>query len=615
MTNEELASQIITSIGGDSNVKSLTHCVTRLRFQLEDGTLFLKEQLEALPGVLGAQVKNGQYQVIVGTKVSKIYRIMVDQYPHFCMESSRPEPTDTKESIWSRLIGTLSAILIPSLPPVIGGGMLKGLIFLLTSLKLIDPVGGTYFILNLAGDAMFYFFPFLLAVSSAKRFRTNEYMALSLAGVLMYPTLLDAALQGKVANISFLSVIPIPVVNYSSSILPIILAVYLFSYLYRYLEKVIPSMITVIFTPLLSLMIIVPIMLFGIAPLGFYLGEYIAKGIEVLIDFSPLLAGFVIGGTRPLLVLTGMHHAVRPLTQQQIATFGFSTMGAMNFMSTMAQATAALAISLAINNKTMKQVALSSAFSGYLGVTEPALYGVLVKYRSAFIGAAVGGGIGGGIGASLGARALAPVMPSVLSFPVYLGEAAFGFLLAFVITIVSTFILTFLLSKGMDKKETAPLNPHSETKIKSPVSGQMYPIEEVDDDTFSKGLLGKGVAIKPEEDLIVSPVAGKVQLVFKTKHAIGLLADNGAEILIHVGLNTVELEGENFEVLCHEQQKVEVGTPLVRFDRAALVEAGYDDSVIMVIANTDHFEEIAAYAKRKALTAMETIIQLKIKPI
>lgn len=587
MDNKELAKKIIEYVGGKENIQSVTHCITRLRFQLSNRDKVDIKALQNLDDVMGAQYQGGQYQIIIGGKVGRVYKEVAVLLPDLAAGEVQANGNEPKKSIGTRLVDTLSAILVPSLAPVVGGGMLKGLLFLLTTFSWINPEGGTYYILNIASDCMFYFFPFLLAVSSAKKFKTNEYMAISLAGALMYPSILEAAKAGEISSIEFLGFLKIPIIDYSGSIIPIILSVWLMSYVYGFFEDHIPSMITVIFTPLLTLLIMLPIMFFAIAPIGFYIGEYIAIGISWLIDFSPWLAGFVIGASRPLLVLTGMHHAIRPITQQQIATYGFSTMGPMNFMSTMAQASAAFAIYLVIKDKKMKQVSLSSTISGYLGITEPALYGVLIKYRSALLGASLGGGIGGAVGALLGAKSYAPAMPSILSIPVYLGDGTIGFFIGFAVTVVSTIILTLFFSRvfGEQKKKS----DSNVTSIFSPVEGTLYSMSDVADETFRSGVLGKGFAIKPSGNMIVAPVNGIVKTVFETKHAIGIVAEDGMEILIHVGIDTVQLEGKYFDSLCQTGDRVQVGDPLLKFNIDKIEEAGYDTTIITVVTNPEKF--------------------------
>ncbi|BDR59076.1 beta-glucoside-specific PTS transporter subunit IIABC [Xylocopilactobacillus apicola] len=614
MSEKDLAARILEYVGGEQNVQALTHCVTRLRFNLKNDRLAQDQKIEALDDVMGVQKKGGQYQVIIGPKVTQVYKAIVSKVPRL-NENSDLAPNTKKESLINRVINALSAILVPSLAPVIGGGMLKGFLYLLTTMKWVDSKSGTMFVLNISADAMFYFFPFLLAISSARFFKTNEYMAATLAGALLYPTLISAATAGKVAQVKFLGFIPIPMFNYSQSVIPIILAVWFLSYVYRFLEDHLPSMVTVIFTPLISLIVVVPITLFCLAPLGFYIGDYIAKALQVLINFSPLLAGAIIGGLRPVLVLTGMHHALRPLTIQQVATYGYSTLQAMNFMSTMAQASAALAIYLIVRNKKMKQISLSATISGFLGITEPALYGVLVKYKAAFAGACLGGALGGGIGAAMGAKAMAMVMPSVLSVPVFLNDKSAGFLIGVGVSIVSTIIITFLLSKTVFKLEEVPSSEKSQTDltaidVKSPVNGDVYLTEDVQDETFSKELMGKTVAIMPSDGVILAPVTGKVQMVFKTRHSIGLISDEGVEVMLHIGIDTVNLEGKYFESFVKEGDQVRVGQKLLEFDLAKIKESGYDPTVIVVITNSSNYLSVLSPADSEPIKAEESLIKI-----
>jgi len=623
MKDNELAQKIVDLVGGENNITNLTHCVTRLRFILKNGSKADKKKVEQLEGVMGVQEQGGQFQIIIGGRVGKIYKEIVKIIPN--LEQNTEKNPEEKKSIVDKVIDTLTAILVPSLPPVIGGGMLKGFLYLFVSLKLLNAEGGAYFILNIASDCMFYFFPFLLAVSAAKKFKTNEYIALSLAGTLMYPTLINLAAAGEVSSIKLLGIISIPVMNYSGSIIPIILSVWLLKYIYNFLEKKIPEMVTIIFTPLLTLLIMIPIMLVAIAPLGFYIGEYIAIGITKLIDFSPIIAGFVVGATRPFLVLTGMHHAIRPITQQQIATYGYSTLGSMNFVSTMAQATACFAMYLVVKDKKMKQVSLSSTISGYLGITEPALYAVLVKYKSAFIGASLGGGIGAAVGAVLNARAYAPVMPSILSIPAYLGQTSFGFFTSLIVTLGATFVITYILGKALSEKESiadeeiANREETAEKKIAkdkeiheifSPVSGEIYPVENVPDQTFASKIMGEGVAILPSEEIVYSPVNGVINTVFKTKHAIGIVSDNNVELLIHVGINTVELEGKYFDAYVKEGDKVSVGDKILSFDLDKINKDGYDMTILMIVLNTNDYLTVVTESPGGKIRSNEKIMTI-----
>ena len=413
MKNEELAKLILENVGGAKNIKNLTHCVTRLRFTLYDDKKANKKTIENLDGVLGVQEQGGQFQVIVGSKVNKVYQELIGN-PQLALSEDGPKETGKKKSVISNILETISSILIPSLPPVIGGGMIKGFLFMFWEFGWIEWGSDIFNLLNIISDGMFYFYPFLLAVSAAKRFKTNPYMALAIAGSMMHPTIYEGINAG-LKSLKVIGSIGVPYLDYNSSVIPIILSVWVMSYVYRFFEKKIPDIVSVIFTPMLTLVIVIPVCMIMICPLGYYIGEYIAQGVQVLIDFSPIVAGFVIGAIRPFTVLTGTHHAVRAIVSQQLATYGYTTIGAMNYMSTMAQAAAPLAIYFVLrkHNEKMKNLSLSAAVSGFLGVTEPGLYGIIVKYKVAFIATMIGGGIGGAISSVFGSAEYAMVMSSL----------------------------------------------------------------------------------------------------------------------------------------------------------------------------------------------------------
>lgn len=456
MTNAELAQQILEHIGKD-NVIEVTHCITRLRFVLKDDTMADTEKIKTLDGVLSIQQKAGQYQVVVGTKVGKVFAELQPLLSDGM--TLRPESGDTnngkqKKNWFNRLMETISSILIPSLPPIIGGGMIKGFLFTFWYLGWIEWGSNSFEILNLISDCMFYFYPFLLAVSAAKRFKTNEYMALSLAGALMYPTIINGV-GGEIGGLSLFGLVTIPFIDYSSSVIPILLSVWGLSYVYNFFQKRIPDILSTIFTPVLTLLIMVPVQMILLAPLGFYAGEYVAQAIAWLLNLSPIIAGFIIGATRPFLVFTGTHHAMRVIVQQQISSFGGTTIGAMNYMSVFAQATAPLGVFLVTKSQKMKKLSLSAAVSGYLGCTEPALYSVVLKYKVVMLATAIGGGIGGAITSSYGSMEFAMVMSSILTIPATVGEGFMGIVIGIPVTIGTTLLIIFMGRKSIIEQDKA----------------------------------------------------------------------------------------------------------------------------------------------------------------
>lgn len=591
MNNQDLAQAILKYVGGERNIRHFTNCVTRLRFQLKDDKKVDQQALSQLDGVLGIQFQGDQFQVILGGKVASV----ANELGEITSLSNGDEENDRKVGV-SNVLNALSSILTPALPPVIAGGLLKGFIFMFLNFGWADGGSDTIIFLNGLSDAMFYFFPFLLAVSSAKRFKTNEYLALTLAGLMMYPF---AIAEGQQVMKLF-GFIPIAVVNYSASVLPIIFSVWLLKYVKRFFDKYIPEMVNMVFSPLLALLITAPIAMSVLAPIGYYIGEYVAQGIKWLIDFSPWLAGLVVGSTRPVLVLAGMHHAMNPLMQQEISSFGSSQMLAMVLMSTFAQATAPLIVYFKTKQVKEKQVALSAVIPGYLGITEPSIYGVLVKYKGAMIATCLGGGVGAAVSTMLGGRSFGFVMPGILSLPAFMGEGFIGIVIGMITSIVATAILTFLL---MDRFSEETKNSETEQSdsisleensfsIHSPVKGKILPLEMIDDNTFSQEILGKTLAIEVPDGKVYAPFHGEVKAVFPTNHAIGLVASCGIEVLIHIGLDTVTLDGEGFELKVKQGQKIQRGDELLSFDSAFIKSKDLNDAVIVVITNSEKYKTI-----------------------
>ena len=543
MNNQELAEAILKEVGGKKNIQNFTNCMTRLRLQVKDENKVNQKAIEQLSGVLGTQLQGTQVQVILGGKVLSVANEFSKLVP--INNSGGQEDDSQNKGGISHVLNTLSAILTPALPPVIAGGLMKGLIFMFINFGWADGASDTIIFFNGLADCMFYFFPFLLAVSSAKKFKTNEYIALALAGLLMYPFAIADGQQ----FIQLFGIIPIAVVNYSSSVLPIIFSVWLLSHVLRFFTARVPEMVSMIFSPLLSLVITAPIAMCLLAPLGYYIGEYLAIAVKWLIDFSPWLAGLIVGGTRPILVLGGMHHAMNPIMQQEVASFGYSQMLAMVLMSTLAQATAPLVVYFKAKKVEEKQVALSAVIPGYIGITEPAIYGVLA-------------------------------------------------------------VLTFVLmdrfnakEKKEKKKNTRPLENSdieavtakqvSDLEIQSPVIGDIIPLDSIEDATFSKEILGKTIAVSSTDETIYAPFDAEIKAVFPTKHAIGIESlEDGVELLIHVGLDTVSLEGQGFKLKVKQGDRIKKGETILSFNREYIRSKNLEDAVIVVVTNSETFKTV-----------------------
>lgn len=600
MKIDDESQEIISNVGGISNINSLTHCVTRLRFTLKDRTKVNENKIKELDDVIDIRDAAGQFQVIIGPKVDKFYNIITSNNKTLLSNNKeKSKESIKKKSLFTRLIETLSSILIPSLPPIIGGGMIKGFLYMFWQFGWLSMNSPWFIFINIISDCMFYFFPFLLSVSAAKQFKTNEYMSLALAGAMMYPNIIQGA--AKNGSLHLFGNISVPFIDYSASVIPIILIVYIMSFVYRFFENKIPDLLSTIFTPMLTLSIIVPIELILIAPLGFYIGDYIAKGIQILLNLSPIISGFVIGFTRPLLVLTGTHHAMRAIVQQQISTYGGTTIGAMNYMSVYAQATAALGVYFFTRNKKMKRLSFSSMISGYLGVTEPALYGVITKYKIAMLATMIGGGVGGAITSHFGSAEYAMVMSSVLTIPATFGKGFIGIVIGIPVSILVTLGIIVIGKNSIISQDNQDMPSNNDVitqhtnnyiNISAPVKGEVIPLSEVSDKTFASGIIGEGIAIKPSDGKIYSPISGEIISVFPTNHAISIKSIEGVELLIHLGIDTVKLNGQFMYPNVKTGDKVSLGDVLLRFDKNKIEEAGFDDTVILVITNSSKFKMV-----------------------
>lgn len=624
MKNQDLAKAILNHVGKEENIKNLTHCVTRLRFTLKDSKKADAKYIEQLEGVLGVQEQNGQFQVIVGSKVTKVYQELT-ALTAFDEERMETGPKEKKPFL-SNLLETISSILIPSLPPIIGGGMIKGFLYMFWEFGWIEWGSNLFNLLNIVSDGMFYFYPFLLAVSAAKRFKTNPYMALAVAGSMMHPTMYEGINAG-LESFQIFGFISVPYLDYNASVIPIILSVWMLSYVYRFFEKHIPDIVSVIFTPMLSLVLVIPISLVMICPLGFYIGEYLAEGVQALISFSPIIAGFVIGFLRPLTVLTGTHHAVRAIVSQQLATYGFTTIGAMNYMSTMAQAAAPLAIYLILRkrNEKMKNISLSAAISGFLGVTEPGLYGIIVKYKVAMIATMIGGGVGAAICAAFNGAEYAMVMSSLITIPATFGEGFMGIAIGLPVSIAVTMAIIFLLKNKLIEEDggvniaevQAVVKPTITTtmddkviSVYSPVNGSFTDVAALPDETFAQEKMGKTIAFHSEEDVVYAPADGKITVLFPTLHAIGIRSCEGVDILLHIGIDTVNLKGAFFTAEVQPGDTVTKGTALIRFDQAKIKEKNYNSDVIMIITNADQYLDLFVKDKEHAVSVGQEIMNI-----
>lgn len=589
--NKETAKQIIQIIGED-NITFMTHCATRLRLNVADENKVDLNALDQVPGVIKAQVKSGQLQVIIGAKVAQVFE---EASKLVTLSEDQVQSTEIKKNIIARVVEAISGCFGPVIPVLIGCGMVKSVAAILTTLNLVDPTSGTYQIISLIGDLLFYFFPFFLAVSAAKKFKTHEFLAVALAGALMYPTIQNGALQAAETGVNSLSFLGLPVlfVNYKSTIIPIILSVWIMSYVYKWVNKLIPDTFKVLFVPMIVLFIMVPLELIVIGPFGTYIGQGVAKVVSYLYTTNGVLGALLFGTFRPLLIIFGMHYAITPINAQLIAEYGYSVISPANLTGNLAQAGATLATFFLLKKKSEKAEALSAGVTALFGVTEPAMFGFNLKYKKPMICAMIAGGIGAAYINFWGGGATAVILPGLLALPTYIADNYIHIIIGISISIVLAMIGTLVLGIGNKaKSDETTIVSATKLDVKPFAKGEVVELNKVNDAVFSTGVMGNGFAIVPTEGKVFAPFAGKVTMVFETKHAIGLRSDNGVEVLVHIGLDTVNLKGEHFNVHIKEGDTIEAGQLLVEFDLEKLKELGYDTIIPFIVTNGAEFAQV-----------------------
>lgn len=587
-----LANNILAGVGGKDNIGSAWHCATRLRFKLKDESKADTEKIENMDGVITVVKSAGQYQVVIGNNVARVFEPLADAIGLARDDAqSDNQEEKKKDNIVNRFIGFISSVFTPFLGAMAGTGVLKGLLALFVTLGWLQESSGTYQIWYAAGDAFFYFLPVWLAFTAAAHLKVNQYVAAALAGALLYPNLITLLAGSKPVTFFGLTVVG---TTYSSSVIPILLAVWMLSYLQPILDKFFHDSVRNIFTPMVSLIIMVPVTLLVVGPLGTSVGTVLSSSVESVYRVAPYAAGAVMGALWQVFVIFGVHWTFVPVMTNNISQLGYDYLLPMLSVAVLAQSGAALGVFLKTKDAKMKSLAGSSVLTGVLGITEPAIYGVTLKLKRPFIFATIAGGIGGAIAGGGGAHANAFTLPSLLALPTYLGKGftsvVIGLVVAFILSAVATYLFG-VPSQPKDSKTDAK-NPEEiqDDLVIAPVSGTIIPLESVKDEVFASGAMGKGIAIVPDDDQIVSPIVGTVAAVYPSEHAIGLISNGGVEVLIHVGIDTVQLNGKHFNQLVEQGQKVSVGTPLITFDRQAIQEAGYDPTVMVIITNTADYE-------------------------
>lgn len=635
MDYEMLANQIIELIGGLENIDQVWNCTTRLRFKLNDDSLVRDEKIKKLNGVLGTQERNDQYQIIIGNDVEEVEKILeqrIGKKETLTDSKNIHKEKKRKENIFNEIIDAISNIFSPILPAIIGAGMMKCILSILTLTKIVSPNSGVYIVFYMISDAAFYFLPFLVAVSASRRFHLNEFIGLSAAGVLLYPTLINGATK-HLPPINFLG-LKIPYLGYSSSVVPIILVVWLMSFVYKYVDRYMPKVLRFILTPVITMIITIPIGLFALAPLGNYLGELLSTVLDWLFTYAGPVAGFVLAGLNPLIIMTGMHYAIMPIAIQNLARTGYDNFWLpFALISNIAQAGALFALGFKFKKSEDKSIAFSTCVSAVLGVTEPGLFGVNLKLKKPLYAAMAAGGVGGLIAVLMGVRTYSFSAPNILILPTYIApNGSLQGLIAIVVALIVTFILAFgitfvLKIDGLNpetitgeqvnndaKKDEITVNNATVSKdelIYSPIEGEWQDIKQVPDSTFSDEIIGKGIAIFPRKGMVFAPFDGQITMVFRTKHALAFTSKTGVEVLVHIGIDTVELDGKGFKLLKNKGDNVKQGEPVLEFDRDLIKKQGYQLITPVVVTNYKKFKNVEKVLGLKQVDSHKVVIRIE----
>lgn len=597
MDYQNTAKQIFDAVGGNDNIKSAAHCMTRLRLILADDKKVSDQQVKNIPGVMGIMKKAGQYQIIMGNDVANYYR----EFSKLGNFSKDAETTREKKKLFEAFVDVISGCMSPLIPALLGGGMIKVICILLPLLGLMSETSQSYAVLSFFGDAPFYFMPIMLAYTASQKFNVTPMLAVTVAGIMLHPNF--AAMVAAGDPVSFLG-LPITLASYNSSVIPILIMVWLMKYIESFFNRLIPAVMKSFLQPLLVLLVSGTIALVLVGPLGTFAGSGLSAAILWVQGKAGWVALGLMAAAMPLIVMTGMHWAFAPIFLiASAATPDVLILPAM-LAANLAQGAAALAVAAKAKDKNLKQVALASGISALLaGVTEPALYGVTLKFKRPLYAAMIAGGICGVYMGFTGVESYAFAVPSLVALPQFIGGSGNGNFINACIVAAASIVITFVLTWVFGLEEETNAAPVMEVvtsgssdpkKIFAPVKGQVIPLAKVNDSAFSSKMMGEGIAIIPEEDTIVSPFDGVVSAVFPTKHAIGLTSDVGIELLIHVGIDTVELKGAHFEMFVKVGDKVKAGQPILSADFDAIKKAGYDTVIPIVVTNSGNFVDVVA---------------------
>ncbi|OCL24121.1 PTS beta-glucoside transporter subunit IIABC [Gilliamella sp. wkB72] len=620
MKNKQLAESIIENVGGQDNIVSLVHCATRLRFVLKDESKADAEIIKKQTGVITVVQSGGQFQVVIGNNVADVFNAIMDITS--LNNTPAPQEAGPKKGIVSRLIDLVSSIFIPVLVVLVAGGILKGIVSLLQVCDIVQEKTPTFTFLNAIADAPFYYLPIILGFSAVKKFGGNPYVGMAIGGALVYPDITEMLGKAIELQTEFFN-IPIKLIPYKSSVFPVILAAWFYSLLERNFNKIMHDSFKKFISPLLGIIITVPLTFALIGPVVAFLCNIVASGIIYVYELNSVIASMILAGLWQIMVVFGIHWGLVPFAINNITVYQQDFMLPILFPAVFAQVGAVLAVMMRSKDPQVKALASSSALSGVFGVTEPAIYGVNLPLKRPFVIGCLSAMAGGAIIGYFKSVIFSFSFTSIFAFLQMIPSdglddkffaAIIGSIVSFIIALVVTYLFGIPKDKKADNADQASIN--SETQIdtiSSPMTGKLIDLNQVNDPTFASGLMGKGAAIIPTIGETVAPEDGEVVSLFRTKHAIGFQTQSGAEILIHIGIDTVKLDGQHFEAHVEAGQKVKKGDRLVSFDIDAIKQAGFEVTTPIIITNSDDYIDVQCIFKQDDVQQGDALLALSAK--
>lgn len=615
---DDLAQFIIKNVGGTENVISLTHCVTRLRFRLKDEGKANKEALNSNDGVASVVQKGGQYQVVIGNHVEDVFDAVMSVGGF----TKNDEPVAQEKGLFNKFVGLVSGIFMPVLGLLCACGIIKGLSVFLSSMGVLDPASSTYIILNGIGDCLFYFFPIFLGYTSAEKFGLNKFVGMAVGASLLYPSIaalkgadpLYAVFQGSLIESNVTATffgLPIIMMGYSNSVLPIIFATYVGSKIEKFMKKITPDVVKMFFVPAVTLTLTVVVTLLLIGPAATWASQLIGQAIMAIREISPVLTGALVGGFWQVFVMFGIHQGLVPIQITNLVTNGFENVFCNMLAVPFTTFAVVLAISLKTKDQKLNKVSMPAAISSFFGVSEPSIYGVTLPLKKPFFITLISSAIGGGIMGFFDTTVYTQGGMGIFAFPAYINPETgfdtgfYGALIGVGVAMLCGFTLTWLFGYKNSDVIKAETQMEQDTIVKqeiysAPVAGKVIALDQVDDEVFASGTIGKGLAIQPSDGKIYAPADGVITTLFPTNHAIGITTNANAELLIHIGIDTVQMEGKGFKNYVKQGDQIKKGQLLIEFDQSMIKEAGYDDVVMFVVTNSASFLEVIVAKEEQA---------------